>query len=71
MLNTLRRPKLERASDCTALFELSAKMDQFNEKLGHSLPFYNTANFSKMAGDATTKPPESLWRKLWRVSGLP
>jgi hypothetical protein len=52
-------------------FELSAKVDKINDKLGQSLQSNDTANVPKTTHDATTKPPRIFWKRILEHSLRP
>ncbi|KAJ6189034.1 hypothetical protein N7519_003942 [Penicillium mononematosum] len=71
--------QIQGAGDCTCdspcssdrFFELSAKVDKINDKLGQSLQSNDTASVSKTTHDAATKPPRSFWKRILKHSAQP
>ncbi|KAJ5681711.1 uncharacterized protein N7477_001651 [Penicillium maclennaniae] len=49
-------------------FELSAKIDEINDKLCQSTQSKDTASVSKTTDDAPAKPPRSFWRTIFKHS---
>ncbi|KGO72750.1 hypothetical protein PITC_057260 [Penicillium italicum] len=49
---------------CDRFFELKAKVEEINDKLGQSLQSHDTANVSKMTHDARAKPSKSFWKRI-------
>ncbi|KAJ5478446.1 hypothetical protein N7530_003955 [Penicillium desertorum] len=68
------KKQIEGAGDCTCdspcsrdrFFELSAKVDKINDKLGQSLQSH-----SKATHDAPAKPPRSFWKRILKHSARP
>ncbi|KAJ5886566.1 uncharacterized protein N7473_009240 [Penicillium subrubescens] len=48
---------------CGQFFELSAKMDEINEKLSQGLLSNDAASISKTTDDAVAKPTRSFWKR--------
>lgn len=76
---SLGTKQIEAAGDCTCdspcswdrFFELSAKVDMINDKLGQSLQCHDTANISKTTHDAPAKPPRGFWKRISKHSARP
>ncbi|KAJ5800540.1 uncharacterized protein N7518_002608 [Penicillium psychrosexuale] len=63
--------QVEGAGNCTVddrFFELSAKGDKPNDKLGQSLGSHDMVNVSSTTNDAPAQPPTSFWRRI--LNGL-
>ncbi|KAF3029387.1 hypothetical protein E8E15_009392 [Penicillium rubens] len=71
--------QIEPARDCTCdspcsrdqFFELSAKVDEINDKLSQSLQSLDTASVSKATHNAPAKPPKSFWKRILKHSAQP
>ncbi|KAJ5159557.1 uncharacterized protein N7482_006561 [Penicillium canariense] len=52
-------------------FELLAKVDKINDKLGQNLQSHDTVNVSKTTDDAAAKPHWNFWKRIMRRSARP
>jgi hypothetical protein len=71
---SLRAKQMEGTGDCSCdsprpcdrFFELSAKVDKINDKLGQGLQSNDMVDVSKTTDDALAKPPRSFWKRILR-----